>query len=122
MSANTKTLSKDRKKIYPYEFKDLINSGKFIRTIIITNHHYGRDDTSYEETFAVMNFYDLLKYLRRGEWSIYLDEFSDAELNEAFESGKDLDTKRGSGYGIRFGKIPLLKFQRLAIAIRKLKR
>jgi hypothetical protein len=108
MSQVDTELSNETKKIYPYEFDDLINSGKFIRTIIITSYHYGRDDTRYEETFAVEKFYDLLKYLRKGEWSIYLDEFSDREINEAFESGKDLETKRGSGYGIRFGKIPLL--------------
>lgn len=108
MSQVADEVSQMTEKIYPYEFKDLINTGKFIRTVTITNHHYGRDDTRYEETFAVEKFYDLLKYLRKGEWSIYLDEFSDREINVAFEDGKDLETKMGSGYGMKFGKIPLL--------------
>lgn len=106
MNVKELEMSQENEKIYPYDFKDIINSGKFIRTVTVTN--YDRDDTDYEATIAVIKFNDLLQYLRKGEWAIYLDEFSDREINNAFEEGKELKTKMGSGFGISFGKIPLL--------------
>ena len=108
MNTSELSVSNEPKKIFPYEFNDLIYNQKFIRTVLITNFHYGRDDTHYEDKFACNNFDELLIYLRKGEWSIYLDEYSDEEIKQAFEKGLDLQTKMGSGYGIKFEKIPLL--------------